>query len=219
MADPSTDAAACHLSVLTERMRQTQADARLQEPVAVSEVVDAVLEAMTGRLSPTEANLLREVAGLGRIIEQVKSGIAEVSVDAIRGSHIPSASVELDAIVTHTAEATDRILAVCESLDVLVVSLPPEQAAVVQAATTSIYEACSFQDITGQRIMKIVKALQAIEAKVHDLSMAYALSALPEGAAAPADPVPMGDASLLNGPALPAQAMDQSDIDKLMADF
>jgi chemotaxis protein CheZ len=214
-----SDPAGCHLAVLTERMRKSQSDASSREPVAVGEVVDAVLEAMRGRLSPMEANLLREVAGLGRIIEQVKSGIAEVSVEAIRGSHLPSASVELDAIVLHTADATERILAVCESLDVLVGSLPPDQAAVVQGATTAIYEACSFQDITSQRIMKIVKALQAIEAKVHDLSMAYALSALPEGAAPLADPTPVGDAMLLNGPSLPAQAMDQSDIDKLMADF
>ena len=219
MADPLADPADCHLAVLTERMRRAQADARFQEPVAVGEVVDAVLEAMGGRLSPMEANLLREVAGLGRIIEQVKSGIAEVSVDAIRGSHLPSAAVELDAIVLHTADATERILAVCESLDVVVCSLPPGQAAVVQGATTTIYEACSFQDITGQRIMKIVKALQAIEAKVHDLSMAYALSAPFEGAMPPTDPAPTGDAALLNGPSLPAQAMYQSDIDKLMADF
>ena len=41
-----------------------------------------------------------------------------------------------------------------------------EPAAKLQDATTRIYEACSFQDITGQRITKVVAALKAIEAKV-----------------------------------------------------
>ena len=36
----------------------------------------------------------------------------------------------------------------------------------LQEATTRIYEACSFQDITGQRITKVVATLKTIEAKV-----------------------------------------------------
>ncbi len=36
----------------------------------------------------------------------------------------------------------------------------------LQDATTRIYEACSFQDITGQRITKVVATLKTIERKV-----------------------------------------------------
>ena len=39
-------------------------------------------------------------------------------------------------------------------------------AAKLQDAVTQIYEACSFQDITGQRITKVVTTLKAIEGKV-----------------------------------------------------
>ena len=45
-------------------------------------------------------------------------------------------------------------------------SLTGEPATKLQDATTRIYEACSFQDITGQRITKVVTTLKTIEAKV-----------------------------------------------------
>lgn len=209
-----------HLRTLTELMRIIKGGALPHDLAAVDKVVATVLDAMAGRLSATEASLLREVAGLGRIIDQAKVGIAEVSVDAIRGTHIPSATGELDAIVQHTGEATESILGACEALDNLSAALSRNHATALQGATTAIYEACSFQDITGQRVAKVVKALQDIEAKVKRLSVTYALSVLPEGhVTALQDHAPTGQAALLNGPAPPAAALDQSDIDKLMADL
>ena len=80
-------------------------------------------------------------------------------------------------------------------------------------ATTRIYEACSFQDITGQRITKVVATLKTIDAKVAQIVGAFSGRRTDE---APAVPVL---AMLENGPQLPGQAMDQSDIDKLLASF
>jgi chemotaxis protein CheZ len=205
------------LLTLTERMRDRSASNVLTDPVIVEDVVVAVLDTMEGRLSPTEALLLREIAGLGRIIDQAKAEIAEVNVDSIRGRDIPSATGELDAIVEHTALATTSILESCETLDKLGESLNGAQAGILQNAVTQIYEACSFQDITGQRITKIVKALKAIEQKVVELSGAGALDA--DAASGMQQSKPTYDGCLLNGPALPHEAMDQDDIDKLLGDF
>ena len=209
------------LSSLPERMRHLGRDSAGPDPVIVEEVVQAVIATMSGQLSLTETKLLQEIAGLGRIIEEAKDDIAEVSRDVISGSHIPSATGELDAIVEHTAIATNSILESCETLDGVAASLDAAQADILRNATTQIYEACSFQDITGQRITKVVKALQAIEAKVNAMAGGRA----PSGDAA--NPARNGastatasnPASLLNGPALPHEAMDQDDIDKLLADF
>ena len=85
----------------------------------------------------------------------------------------------------------------------------------MQDATTRIYEACSFQDITGQRITKVVNTLKTIEAKVGQIVFMFG-DAGGEGAAAAGR---SDEAALLNGPQLPAAAMDQSDIDKLLASF
>ncbi|MDR3535098.1 MAG: protein phosphatase CheZ [Acetobacteraceae bacterium] len=207
------------LLTLTERMRDCSERNVPPEPKIIFEdVVVAVLDTMGGRVSPTEAKLLREIAGLGRIIDQAKAEIAEVNVDSIMASHIPSATGELDAIVQHTALATNSILESCETLDKLAESLGSDHANVVQTAVTHIYEACSFQDITGQRITKIVKALQAIEAKVVELSGGLARSS---GSASAAVRPEAGtdDSHLLSGPGLPHEAMDQDDIDKLLGDF
>jgi chemotaxis protein CheZ len=206
------------LLTLTERMRDRSARNVLADPVIVEDVVVAVLDTMEGRLSPTEALLLQEIAGLGRIIDQAKAEIAEVNVDSIRGRDIPSATGELDAIVEHTALATTSILESCETLDKLGESLSGAQAGILQTAVTQIYEACSFQDITGQRITKIVKALKAIEGKVLELSGGRA-SDDAGGAAGGRAGAEEEAGCLLNGPALPQEAMDQDDIDKLLGDF
>ena len=159
------------------------------------------------------SSLLAEVADLGRAIANTKAEIASLRVDDITGQHFPAATDELSAIVAHTASATDQILEVCETLDDVGAKLEGDMQTRLQDATTRIYEACSFQDITGQRISKVVGTLQAIEKKVAHIVVAFGHPEEP-----PPPPPPDGD-PLLNGPQLPANAMGQSDIDKLLADF
>ena len=95
-------------------------------------------------------------------------------------------------------------------------SLTGEAATKLQDATTQIYEACSFQDITGQRITKVVATLKAIETKVAQIVTTFGTSEREVPIAEAADGA---EAALLNGPQHPTVAMDQSDIDKLLASF
>jgi chemotaxis protein CheZ len=187
------------------------------EPAMVAEVVRAVLTTISHELTVKEANLLREVEELGRTISVAKTEIAALRVDDINDKDIPFATDELDAIVEHTAHATNAILESCEMVDEVSNTVAGEPAAKLQAAVTKIYEACSFQDITGQRITKIVVTLKAIEAKVEHIIGAFGPS-VAEAARHAADKVAT-DADLLNGPQLPMNAMDQTDIDKLLASF
>jgi len=185
----------------------------------VADIVTAVLTTMNGDLSAAETSLLGEVEALGRIISAAKVEIAALKVDDIRDRDIPFATDELDAIVQHTAVATNAILESCEMLDEVATAVSGEAAARLQDAVTKIYEACSFQDITGQRITKVVTTLKAIEAKVAQIIKAFGVKREP---ADPRDisPEPVsGPVELLNGPQLPSNAMDQSDIDKLLASF
>jgi chemotaxis protein CheZ len=181
----------------------------------VAGVVRAVLASMRGDLTGAETTLLAEIEELGRTIAAAKAEIAALGVDDITGSHIPSATDELDAIVEHTAAATNAILEACETLDAMGEKPDGNSASRMQDVTTRIYEACSFQDITGQRIGKVVATLKAIDAKVAHIVAAFA----PEHAPAAVLPEVPPKAALLNGPQLPANAMDQSDIDRLLAEF
>ena len=195
------------------------------DPAMVAEVVRAALTTMRGDLTASESSLLHEVEELGRTIANARAEIAALRVDDITGSHIPSATDELDAIVAHTATATDAILEVCETLDQVAGKLDEAGSAVLQDATTRIYEACSFQDITGQRITKVVATLKAIDAKVAHIIAAFAqdhddLPLLPVAEmAATATAAAPGENPPAVGPQLPGSAMDQTDIDRLLASF
>ena len=180
----------------------------------VGEVVVAILSSMSGDLSSREAALLHEIGSLGQAVATTRQEIAALGVDDITVSYIPCATDELDAIVAHTASATESILEVCETLDLLGAEMDGVAAGKLQDATMKIYEACSFQDITGQRITKVVHTLQNIETTIARIVQTFGGSPRKVEAA---DHAP--EVVLLNGPQLPAMAMDQSDIDALLASF
>ena len=206
-------------SSLQQRLEHIRARHPEPPPEVLAEVVRAVLVSMEGDLTATETALLGEVAELGRTIAAAKSEIAALRMSDISASHIPFATDELDAIVAHTAKATEAILETCETLDKVAGELSGATqgglAAQLQEATTRIYEACSFQDITGQRITKVVATLKTIEAKVAHIIEAFGERRRGD----PPLPEPPPEESLLHGPQLPDVAMDQTDIDKLLASF
>ena len=191
----------------------------------IEATVRAVLTSMAGDLTAKESALLAELEGLGRTIARAKAEIAALKVEDIRDAHIPSATDELDAIVDHTAHATNEILDCCETLEQLQSELSGEAADKLQGAVTRIYEACSFQDITGQRIGKVVTALKAIETRVSAVVSAASGMPGPESApvaapgAAPGDDKRTEGQKLANGPQLPGSGVSQSEIDRLLASF
>ncbi len=202
----------------TGRVGQLQDAPPGYDTALVCDMARHVLSTMRGDLTLNEAALLAEIEGLARTVASARVEIAALGADDITGSHIPSATDELDAIVAHTATATDSILECCEAFDTLALRLSDTDARILQGVVTRIYEACSFQDITGQRITKVVATLKAIEAKVAHMIEAFAPAGATMAVRADRPEMPEGDL-LLNGPQLPAAAMDQSDVDALLASF
>lgn len=200
-----------------DRLLARVAEAPSYDATAVEAVVRAVLSTLHGDLTGNETSLLAEVEELGKTIASAKAEISALRVDDITDSHIPSATDELDAIVAHTATATDCILEVCETLDKISAKMSGPDADLMIEATSRIYEACSFQDITGQRISKVVLTLKTIDTKIAHILATFGVDhdAVTLNTEAGSVDVP----SLLNGPQLPMAAMGQSDIDKLLASF
>jgi len=194
----------------------------------IEAAVRAVLGTMAGDLTAKEAALGAELEGLGRTIARADAEIAALKVEDITDAHIPSATDELDAIVGHTAQATNEILDCCETLEQLQNQLSGDAADTLQGAVTRIYEACSFQDITGQRIGKVVIALKAIEARI--AAVVSTASGMPAGdieadgengagQSGAADAKRTEGEKLANGPQLPGAGVSQSEIDRLLASF
>ncbi len=166
-------------------------------------------ESSSGTTGRDQVALLGEVRLLAEYIDRTRRDIAALGADRILKSHVLTATDQLDAIVIHTAEATSTILDVCEKLD-----SSPTLAAheMVSAATARIYEACSFQDITGQRVVKVVETLQAIESKVTEILHVFGDGSQPKSSPRAQQPAN----TLLSGPQQPGTAMDQSAVDALL---
>lgn len=210
---------------LVGRLSELQGRMQNVSRAEIAEVVSALLAEMEGDLSEDNLKLFAELESLSRYITTAKSEIAALRPDEITARHLPKATDELDAIVGATEEATNSILAAMESLENMAGELPPEQGEKVTEAVTQVYEACSFQDITGQRITKVVSALKHIEEKVDALVAAFGdeiakyKAAHPEVEEKPAEAQKPTDADLLNGPQLPDDASKQAEIDALLASF
>ena len=174
-----------------------------------SRAASEALEAVSMSVERDQVVPLSEVKLLAEYIDRIRRDIMALGGNSILKSHVLTATNQLDAIVINTAEATSTILDVCETLE----STPVLAAhAAIGAATARIYEACSFQDITGQRVAKVVATLQEIESKIAEI-----LNTFGDGLSAPPHPRPQRPANtLLNGPQQPGIGMDQSAVDALL---
>ena len=136
--------------------------------------------------------------------------MAELQPLDLESVQIPRAGAQLDAIVKATEGATNTIMTAAEEI-LSNDDLDPQ----IEQACMQIFEACSFQDITGQRISRVVETLNHIEdriAKFKDLWGADSM--VPAGDAEPMGRID-GDV-LLEGPALEGEGIDQSAVDSLL---
>jgi chemotaxis protein CheZ len=175
---------------------------------------------MEGDVSALDIKLYRELDSLARYIQNAKAEIAAIRPEEISEDYIVSATDELDAVVGATEEATGRILDAAEEIMTISGGVAGADGDKLMELATGIFEASNFQDITGQRITKVVKTLKHIEAKVDALVGALG-EEVERARSKQADPEVAGaaDAELLNGPQLPTAANDQDEIDRLLASF
>ncbi|MCK4946732.1 MAG: protein phosphatase CheZ [Alphaproteobacteria bacterium] len=180
----------------------------------VVEIIRTVLGSIDKNNEPT-AKLHNELSTLVSYIENMRSELAHMRSIEISHHHIPTAADELDAVVEETASATGTIMDACEKIEKVADSLTSPVSDDLANAVTSIYEACGFQDITGQRITKVVKTLKHIEAKVTEIINAFGHS----GEELESKITDNDKKSLLQGPQIGSEASSQDDIDKLLASF
>lgn len=87
----------------------------------------------------------------------------------------------------------------------------------VEDAANAIVLACAFQDLTGQRVRKVLSTLRQVEARVAALVALLGISPEEQNAVAEALPA-RPDAHLLNGPSTAAQGgLGQSAVDDLFS--
>jgi chemotaxis protein CheZ len=186
----------------------------------ILEVVNTIIESMNRDVPSIAVSVQDDLNDLAGYIRDTKSEIMELRPEQISDEHLPVASMELDAIVDATETATNTIMEAAEKIEAVGDELGGDAETALVDATTRIYEACGFQDITGQRISRVVRALNEIEAKVDALLGAFG----EEGNQARAERHRLrekklqetrGDGEFLEGPQLVKNAISQDDIDSL----
>lgn len=170
--------------------------------------------------------LRSEIYNLFKYIQKMRDEIAQINVRMDERTHFQSVSEHLDEIVASTEHATDSILEKLEEIDTFVEEIRkseaggrvPELCDQINEKTMAAIESCTFQDITGQRVHRIVKSMQFVEERVNamvDLWGRDDIEALREEFGDMDDRT--GDEALLNGPQLPGESISQDEIDKLFA--
>ncbi len=165
-----------------------------------------------------------EIAQMVRMIGRAKLEIASIKHPmAEEDDRMKLAAGELDAIVVATEASTEDILAASEQMETLVRAITgvhPDDEEVTalgdQMANQiiNIFEACNFQDITGQRINKVVKTIHFIEEKILAMINIWGAEAFMDLPVASV-PSASGNDPLMNGPQLENQGITQDEINAL----
>ncbi|MCB1971841.1 MAG: protein phosphatase CheZ [Geminicoccaceae bacterium] len=167
---------------------------------------------MSAEHSDQDAELREELEELTCQIQATMREVATLRHPMMGHDRVEAAVDELAAIVAATEVATEHILAAAEKLDGIAENLDSEQAAEIGSTVTNIYEACNFQDITGQRISKVMALLRDVDSRLLAMIKHYGQDRF---AALPAPSNITREASLLNGPALHRNGLQQDSIDAL----
>lgn len=188
----------------------------------IAHVVTSLVEGATvGDEIDSVASELRELLDF---VGAAKTELVAMQPKSLTKRDLPGAHDQLDAIVNATEETASVIMDAADTIGEMASGMDGEQATIMMDVSTKLFEASSFQDLTGQRITKVTKTLQHLEERLSALA-----DAIGDDYVAPAEEeeeierddegVVMNDQDLLHGPQLEGQGNSQDEIDALLASF
>ena len=205
---------AAEMAPMFEEMRRFM-DRRIAE-------LSAELSATSDMADMAEEKLSRQ---LGSVVEQIAQLVA------IPAASTRNSGLELEAVVQATESAANTIMEATEAIQAWISSGQKDEASIqaLSLRVNSIFEACSFQDVTGQRIRRAIQHLQQVETMLGQIVPGAAPEAAPklriatqmrtvseEALATPDLSQDDIDALLTGAPPKPAE-MSQAEIDALLA--
>jgi chemotaxis protein CheZ len=127
--------------------------------------LSAEIHGATQLMDYSEANLSGQLARIQQEIGQV------VAAPALETR---TSGMELEAVVQATEQAANQIMEAAEAIGNWLESGREDPAAVaaINQKLNAIFEACTFQDLTGQRIRRAIEHLQRVETMLGGLAPA-----------------------------------------------
>ncbi|MBL6456246.1 hypothetical protein JMJ55_13005 [Belnapia sp. T6] len=166
--------------------------------------LSAEVHATSQLMDFSEENLSGQLA---RIHEQIL-GLVAIPAASTRNS-----GVELEAVVQATEVAANTIMEAAEAIQSWLEGGQQDAASLrlVSEKVSSIFEACSFQDVTGQRIRRAIQHLQQVE---------QMLEGMIPGGAMPVETVTVETVMhTVTEPETAGPDLAQAEIDRLLNDF
>jgi chemotaxis regulatin CheY-phosphate phosphatase CheZ len=203
-------------------LRQRDKIGRVIGVDSMGQMIRGLKDWITGEESAPDCDSLelirRELSAVRSHIDHVKSEISTLTEEESSDNRFRRATA-------------DDILSAAEAIKEISDKLPPDYAAqreTIGKHCLNVFQACSFQDITGQRIAKVVKTLDYVEQRVSAMLAIGAeadqanagqpiAAALAHTVAEAGAITPKREAeTLLNGPQLPGKGLNQDAIDQLL---
>lgn len=178
------------------------------------QAIGRIENAVSSERGPDGIGRLRgDLLDMANAIARTKTEIAALSAPETDRTRLDAVSEALDAIVRSTERATSDILGATEEMQEVAWTLRERGADEdlcdeLDRRATEIYTACSFQDLTAQRIGRVVHTLRYLEERI--ASMIAIWGGLGDA------PAPLNEPSTL-----PAQSavldLSQSDVDRFLS--
>jgi chemotaxis protein CheZ len=177
-------------------------------------LAETMAMALESAIARHDRELHTEFQSMVGEIRALRTQIISLRPDHLTTERLPEAGRELEEIVAATENATNTLMEAAETIMSADDSDPAAYKALVDEKMVEIFEACSFQDITGQRVAKVVRTITWLEDR---------LSALAEKLRVDEEAFVEGETAderrrrelILNGPQAEGAGVSQDDIDAL----
>lgn len=171
------------------------------------DIVASMLNTLDGDIKKIDEVFVSEIKSIYADIGEMRQDLSSLRPHETKEKDIAKATDELDAVVKETEKATGTILGAAETIESLFPLFDEKMQQTLSEQTTSIFQACTFQDITGQRVNKVVQTLKKVEKRMDHLIENYGFilqeAKLPE------------ENTFLEGPQHEGKGTSQDDIDAM----
>lgn len=201
----------------TEELRKQHGNS-----VPVDSIGNVVLSLVQGTNQGGDVGeIAKELKDLLDFIGAAKSELIGMQPKSMSHRDIPEAGEQLTAIVSATEGAASTIMDAADSVSEIAEQVEGEAGEKLEIIATELFQASSFQDLTGQRITKVERTLDQLEARLSSLATAIGddYIAPEEDLDVDDEGVAVNSEDLLHGPQLEGEGNSQDEIDAILAAF
>ncbi|WP_370675322.1 protein phosphatase CheZ [Pleomorphomonas sp. PLEO] len=191
-------------------------NSRKAEDVSLEDVMrlaEIMAESFQSLFKTMDLAIYSELGEMAREIANMKEELAQLHLSDMSSEHIPTAGRELDAIVEATEEATNTIMSAAEEIMGADTADVEAYQAIVSEKIIDIFQACSFQDITGQRISKVVSTLSALDKRITTLVEKLKFMRITDAPVDETAAEKRAREQILHGPQFKGEGVSQDDVD------